>query len=102
MLNATAPGNRFCKLRTRKLEYYKTRKLQDNAGKLDRKFKLTDDIKHELSWWIHNMEDVYDVIVRPGPSMVMNTDASLTGWGCRKSQQVVVGRRRSRNYISMY
>ena len=42
---------------------------------------LSDDMKSELQWWVDNLETATSPISNGNPDMVIDTDASFTGWG---------------------
>ena len=49
-------------------------------------------MKQELSWWIENIQLQYRKICRPNPTIVLETDASLKGWGAKLNVQKIGGR----------
>ena len=42
---------------------------------------LSDDMKSELQWWVDNLETATCPISNGNPDILIDTDASLTGWG---------------------
>ena len=38
--------------------------------------------KHDVHWWVNNVETVYNVVSHGEPALTMTTDPSKTGWGC--------------------
>ena len=38
-------------------------------------------MKRELNWWIQHVHEQYRVISHGNPDIVIQTDASLSGWG---------------------
>jgi hypothetical protein len=43
---------------------------------------LSDEAKHELSWWESSIESAYNVVSHGQADTTMTTDVSKTGWGC--------------------
>ena len=42
---------------------------------------LSDDMKSELQWWVDNLETATSPFSNGKPDIVIDTDASLIGWG---------------------
>ena len=42
---------------------------------------LSDDMKLELQWWVDNLETATSPTSNGNPDIVIDTDASLIGWG---------------------
>ena len=42
---------------------------------------LTSKAKYELSWWLKNIEKLYNVIGHQSITATVYSDASLEGWG---------------------
>ena len=62
------------------MEIYTTNALKINKANCD-KFKiLSKESKANVYWWKNNIMDSFAPILRPNPSIVLNTDASLAGW----------------------
>ena len=70
----------------RSLESDKTQALELNKGDYKSHMQLTNASIAELEWWIENMPTVRRSIVRPNPSIVVQTDVSTKGWGAAFKQ----------------
>ena len=70
----------------RSLESDKTQALELNKGDYKSHMQLTNASIAELQWWIENMPTVRRSIVRPNPSIVVQTDVSTKGWGAALKQ----------------
>ena len=44
--------------------------------------QLSQSGLEELQWWPINVDEAENDIMQKEPDLVINTDASLTGWGC--------------------
>ena len=42
---------------------------------------LSEEAKDNLRWWKNNINETYNGIIVPNPSVKIKTDASLNGWG---------------------
>ena len=69
------------KLYYRSLEINKTSALKINKGNFDKFMILSKESKANINWWKNNIMDSFAPIPRPNPSIVLNTDTSLVGWG---------------------
>ena len=67
------------KLYYRSLEMNKTSALKINKGNFDKFIILSKESKANIYWWKSNIMDSFAPILRPNPSIVLNTDASLAG-----------------------
>ena len=70
----------------RSLESDKTQAPELNKGDYKSHMQLTNASIAELEWWIENMPTVRRSIVRPNPSIVVQTDVSTKGWGAGLKQ----------------
>ena len=61
------------------LEMNKTSALI-NKGNFDKFMIFSKESKANIYWWKSNIMDSFAPILRPNPSIVLNTDASLAGW----------------------
>ncbi|XP_068737579.1 uncharacterized protein [Montipora capricornis] len=59
----------------------KTEALKLKRGSYDANMVLSDDMKSELQWWVDNLETATFPISNGNPDIVIDTDASLIGWG---------------------
>ena len=64
----------------RDLEMAKTEALILKRGNYDSTMVLSDDMKTELQWWV-DLETATSPISNGNPDIVIDTDASLIGWG---------------------
>ncbi|CAB4027111.1 Hypothetical predicted protein [Paramuricea clavata] len=61
----------------------KTVALKLRKGNYNKTMTLSDEAKHELSWWVSSIESAYNVVSHGQADTTMTTDASKTGWaGC--------------------
>ena len=82
MLTASFPGVMFGPLHYRHLDMDKTIALKLRKGNYNKTMTLSDEAKHELSWWVSSVENAYNVVSHGQVDTTMTTDASKTGWGC--------------------
>ena len=68
------------KLYYRSLEMNKMSALKINKGNFDKFMILSNESKANICWWKNNILDSFPIILRPNPSIALNTDASLAGW----------------------
>lgn len=80
-LVSSFPGVAYGPLFYRDLEMAKTEALKLNRGNYDSTMVLSDDMKSELQWWVDNLETATCPISNGNPDIVIDTDASLIGWG---------------------
>ena len=65
----------------RVLEAHKTRAVSANYRNYDAIMQITPEMKHELQWWIDQLPCAKKVIARGNPELILETDASVLGWG---------------------
>ena len=65
----------------RSLQINKTNALMINKVNFDNFLILSKESKANIYWWKSNIMDSFAPILRPNPSIVLNTDASLVEWG---------------------
>ena len=75
------PGVRFGAMHYRNLERCKSHFLRLRKGNFDKRMSLSPDAKDDISWWIENVHGSWNQIYIPCPSITINSDASLSGWG---------------------
>jgi ribonuclease HI len=80
-LIAARQATRHALLFTKEMENPKIEALRQHCGNFDRKMEITQSMKHELQWWLENLPTLEATILPPQIDVVMNTDASLKGWG---------------------
>ena len=71
----------FGKLHYRSLERCKTNELKLNKGNFDKIITISSSAKEDIQWWRSNIMESYSQILKPTPTLVINTDASSFGWG---------------------
>ena len=89
---ASFPGVEFGPLHYRTLEGEKTRALQIHMGNYDAIMQISDEMKLELTWWIHNIHHQNRLIVRDNAKLIISTDASSQGWGATCDGDTTGGR----------
>ena len=75
------PAVQFGPLYFRRLERAKTLALKMNRGNFEKKMLLAKEEHDEILWWIENVGSSYKPIRQTKPDMVIETDASTSGWG---------------------
>ncbi len=85
-LAATYPANPWAALFTKQLEIEKNNALAVNGFDFDGLMKISNIVKDDLVWWQNNLENICAPIRRGNPDYVINTDASLHGWGAHDPQ----------------
>ena len=91
LLVAATPAVELGKLHYRNLELAKIAALRQLNGDFDQIMRVTDDMKADLSWWIHNVSVQCRKIFRAGAEINLFTDASNTGWGGQLQHQTARG-----------
>ena len=86
------PGVELAQLHYRELEFEKTKAVAANLGDYDALMGITPRMKDEVEWWIENLPSAQKVIIRDNPVLVLETDASLLGWGANLGKKTTGGR----------
>ncbi|XP_077989926.1 uncharacterized protein LOC144444386 [Glandiceps talaboti] len=97
------PGAQYGPLHYRSLEIDKTEALKAKAGNFDARMALSDLSKKDLQWWIENIDTANCPVSHRLPNIVMQSDASLKGWGACRSHKSTGGRwtlEESRHHIN--
>lgn len=81
MMVASFPGVQFAQLYYRRLDNEKSEALKKAAGNFDAVMEISAEAQADLAWWCSNINSPVP-IVRPQPSAMVRTDASMAGWGC--------------------
>ncbi|XP_060587405.1 uncharacterized protein LOC132742914 [Ruditapes philippinarum] len=81
VLVASFPAVDYGKLYYRAMEKQKIQALKSNYGNFEAEMIITLEMKHDLQWWIDNIDSQSRVIDRGNPSVEIQTDSSLSGWG---------------------
>ena len=80
-ITSSFPATKFGRLHYRNLEVFKTRALKYHKNNFNAKVCLSEEAKGDLRWWKNNIDEIYNDIIVPNPSIEIKTDASLNGWG---------------------
>ena len=76
----------------RRADNLKNKALKDHNGNYQAKITLPDSVKSDLTWWINNIAHQQKHVAPKPPTLVIETDASNTGWGaCIKGKNEVTG-----------
>ncbi len=81
-ITSSFPGVMMGPLHYRCLDMNKTEALKNARGNYNKKMILSDDAKNDLTWWLDNVENSFNVVDRGKPDITVTSDASKTGWGC--------------------
>ena len=79
-LISSFPGAAYGPLFYHDLEMAKTEALKLKRGNYDSTMVLSDVMK-SVQWWVDNLEAATSPISNSNPDIVIDTDASLIGWG---------------------
>lgn len=79
ILVSLMPGVQYGPLHYREMETMKTALLQKYNGNFDAQINMSN--YEELDWWQTNLPSAYKHIVETSPDLILETDASLSGWG---------------------
>ena len=80
-LVATTPGVEYAPLRYKPLEIVKNKALKRAKGDYDGIVYLDGETKRHIQWWYDNVHDTVKQVDIPEVSLVLESDASGTGWG---------------------
>ncbi len=83
-LVSSFPAVKYGKSHYRAIENDKIVSLKCAKGNFDAKMTLSDEAKDQLYWWLHNLPISFNDIEIPPVNVVINSDASLSGWGAVK------------------
>ena len=78
---ATFPGVERGKVYYRRLDNEKSTQLQRSKGNYETEFQLPPYCLDDLHWWVDNIENANNPISHEPPSIIIQSDASKTGWG---------------------
>jgi hypothetical protein len=81
------PGVEFGELFYRQFEIEKSIALKSAKGNFDGYMTLSDKAKADLHWWISNTHHSNKAITHGSIDFIINTDASLQGWGASLAQK---------------
>lgn len=103
-LVAACPSTPYGKLYTMHLESVKTGLLHELQYNFDARVVIPDSIRHDLYWWTTNIMSMSSRLHNDDFSVVLTTDASLTGWGSSMGDEKVSGwwsKEESKNHINV-
>jgi len=79
-------------LHYRQLQKLKAYALSLNKQSYEGPAILNEEARSEIKWWVQNLETHNGRgFLNPEPDLILETDASLEGWGARANQQKVQG-----------
>lgn len=92
-LISTLPAVPHGKLFYRQLENEKIIALKQACGQFESKMQFSHTAKSDINWWLENIHEVVNPICRGEPDVVIETDASMKGWGgvCRHLNLIAGG-----------
>ena len=70
----------------RSLDHDKMEALKWNGGDYEPKMILSPECLEELSWWVANVDSCVRKITCEEPHSILETDASLIGWGAKQGE----------------
>ena len=82
LLTSSIPRVVYGPIHYRSLDMNKDMVLQGTRGNYDQPMTLSSSAKHDLHWWVNNVETACNVVSHGEPALTMTTDASKTGLGC--------------------
>jgi len=82
-LVSTFPGVKYGPLHYREMEKAKICSLQMNEQDYDAVVQINSDIKSELAWWIENLGEASNDIMKGPVEVELMTDATLEHWGAK-------------------
>ena len=115
-LVASEPGVEYAMLYIKPLKIIKEKELHIHKGNFDSFMNISPVVKSTLDWWIGNLSKCFKKVSHGNPRLILYSDSSNIGWwggggggagaGVNITRpwllkQVVTGRFRSRDSISM-
>ena len=85
------PAVQFGPLYFRHLERAKTLALKMNRGNFEKNILLANEEHDKMFWWIENVGYSYRPIRQTKPDVVIETDASTSGWGAVCNHVIAAG-----------
>ena len=95
LLSACIPAVLEAPLHYRALQRLRHQAVGPTRNSFDRSIAISQEARQDLSWWIHNLSvHISRPILRPSPSLTLETDASTLGWGafCQETDMTTGGR----------
>ena len=81
LMVSSFPGVEYGQLFYRSLEIQKIKALNESRGDFDQMMPVTDEMKSDMTWWIENLSSQKRDVTKADADIVLNSDASLEGWG---------------------
>lgn len=78
---ACFPATTVGQLHYRNLEFEKDSALKVHKGNFDAMMDVTNSMKQDLLWWVHNAPSQSKPIIQRNPDITLTSDASNLGWG---------------------
>lgn len=75
------PGVEYGRLYYRRLDNEKSAALALSRGNFEATIVLSDSARDDITWWIDNVHSAYKPVSHGNPSVTLQSDACLTGWG---------------------
>ena len=86
------PAIQYGPLFYRKMERCKIESLRISKRNFDSNIELNNEVKDEIYWWVENVKKSGNPIVKKDYDCIMDTDASLLGWGAIFGDEKTSGR----------
>ena len=90
-LVSNLPAVKYGKSHYRSIENDKIAALKLNKGNFDSKMSLSPCAVQELHWWLTNLLTASNDIEIPSVDKIINSDASISGWGAVMGEQSTCG-----------
>ena len=78
---SSLPAVQYGQCHYRAIEHDKITALKNSKGNFDSHICLSNSATQELHWWLLNLPNSFNFVVKPVVDVTMNSDASLSGWG---------------------
>lgn len=91
ILVSSLPAVQYGALHYRYLEKCKIDALSHACGNYDETVELSELARTEIKWWSDNINYSFRPILTPPPTVFIETDASLSGWGAHYKGQSTGG-----------
>ena len=82
----------YGQLHYRDLEHNKSEALKHHCGNFEASMNITEAMRVELTWWIENLNKQIRHVSHGNPQIILETDASLEGWGASVDDNQTGGR----------
>ncbi len=78
---SSLPAVQYGQCHYRAIEHDKIVALKNSKGDFDALMCLSAPAVQELHWWLLNLPNSFNFVVKPVVDVTMNSDVSLSGWG---------------------